>query len=242
MNLFKRIYLLAFTLMTVISCESEIKPISFETTTIEVPSDADISVSIDKAIEDNDLSKSINFQIDKAILSTLSEASKKTDLKAVLADFNKAYLDFKNDFPESSEAKWELHIETEKIYQSQEVITIAISTYEFQGGAHGNDKILLLNLDAKSGNVLLHDELIEINEKFKTIAENHFKKSLTQTESEFTMEDYFFGKSFQLPENLGFSEDGLILLYNTYEVASYAQGYTEFVIPFEEIDDLLKVD
>ena len=70
-------------------------------------------------------------------------------------------------------------------------------------------------------------------DKFNSIAEKHFKNSLAQSNSQSNIQDYFFGKSFQLPQNIGFSEDGLILLYNTYEVASYAQGYTEFIIPFE---------
>lgn len=234
--------MLLVTLITFFSCNSEIKPISFKTTVIDIPSEADISISIDEATGNSELSKTINFQIEEAIISTLSEATKKTNLNSVLADFNKDYVDYKTDFPESSDPRWELFIETEKIYQSEAIITIAISTYEFQGGAHGNDKIVLLNLDAKIGKVLNHNDIININDKFNSIAEKHFKNSLEQSDSQSNMQDYFFGKSFQLPENMGFSEDGLILLYNTYEVASYAQGYTEFVIPFEEIDELLKVD
>ena len=241
MNPLKRIYMLLVTLITFFSCNSEIKPISFKTTVIDIPSEADISISIDEA-GNSELSKTINFQIEEAIISTLSEATKKTNLNSVLVDFNKDYVDYKTDFPESSDPRWELFIETEKIYQSEAIITIAISTYEFQGGAHGNDKIVLLNLDAKIGKVLNHNDIININDKFNSIAEKHFKNSLEQSDSQSNMQDYFFGKSFQLPENMGFSEDGLILLYNTYEVASYAQGYTEFVIPFEEIDELLKVD
>jgi len=234
--------MLLVTLITFFSCNSEIKPISFKTTVIDIPSEADISISIDEATGNSELSKTINFQIEEAIISTLSEATKKTNLNSVLVDFNKDYVDYKTDFPESSDPRWELFIETEKIYQSEAIITIAISTYEFQGGAHGNDKIVLLNLDAKIGKVLNHNDIININDKFNSIAEKHFKNSLEQSDSQSNMQDYFFGKSFQLPENMGFSEDGLILLYNTYEVASYAQGYTEFVIPFEEIDELLKVD
>ena len=242
MNPLKRIYMLLVTLITFFSCNSEIKPISFKTTVIDIPSEADISISIDEATGNSELSKTINFQIEEAIISTLSEATKKTNLNSVLVDFNKDYVDYKTDFPESSDPRWELFIETEKIHQSEAIITIAISTYEFQGGAHGNDKIVLLNLDAKIGKVLNHNDIININDKFNSIAEKHFKNSLEQSDSQSNMQDYFFGKSFQLPENMGFSEDGLILLYNTYEVASYAQGYTEFVIPFEEIDELLKVD
>ena len=56
------------------------------------------------------------------------------------------------------------------------------------------------------------------------------------------IEDYFFGEPFHLPDNIGYSEEGLILLYNVYEIASYAQGYTEFRIPFSELNTYLKVN
>ena len=242
MNLFKRIYILIVPLIFLISCDSEIRPVLFETSVIKTPSEADISISIEKAIGNSELSKTINFQIEEAIISTLSEATKKTNFNSVLADFNKEYVNFKTDFPDSTEPRWELFIETEKIYQSEAIITITISTYEFQGGAHGNDKIVILNLNAKTGEVLNNKDIINMNEEFNSIAERHFKSSLSQSDSESTIEDYFFGKSFQLPQNIGFSEDGLILLYNTYEVASYAQGYTEFIIPFEEAKAFLKIN
>jgi hypothetical protein len=53
------------------------------------------------------------------------------------------------------------------------------------------------------------------------------------------MTDFFFGKDFVLPENIGYNEEGLLLLYNTYEIASYAMGITEFTIPYSEINNLL---
>ena len=188
------------------------------------------------------MSKTINFKIEEAIISSLSDASKKTSLKSILKDFNTEYLNFRKDFSEDTEAIWELYIETEKIYQSEEIITIAISAYEFKGGAHGNDKIKLLNLNAKTGDVLHKRDIIDDLKRFEAIAATHFIKSLELEESQTEIQDFFFGKPFQLPENMGFSDDGLVLLYNTYEVASYDQGYTEFVIPFDEITTLLKMN
>ena len=116
-----------------------------------------------------------------------------------------------------------------------------MSFIEFQGGAHGNDKIKFLNLNAKTGEVLNQNDIIENSSGFKALAEKHFVASLETKEDRLKMEDFFFGKPFQLPENIGFSDDGLVLLYNVYEVASYAQGYTEFVIPFEDVTPFLKL-
>ena len=236
----KRIFLLLLSLLLLNSCDSELKPTNFETAEIDLSFDAEITAIYDKAIGNNELSKTINFKIEEAIVATLIDVSKKTNLESILKDFNEEYLNFKNT-TDDLDSVWELHIETEKTYQSKDIITIAISTYEYKGGAHGNDKIKFLNLDSKTGKVLNHKDLINNIEHFKSIAKLHFIKSFDEEEDNISIEDLFFGKPFHLPENIGFSDDGLILLYNIYEVASYDQGYTEFIIPFEDITELLNV-
>jgi hypothetical protein len=237
-------HILTFLIFLIVlnSCTSEFKPATFKITSIDTAFDADISVAFDSAIGRSELSEAINTHIQNTIISTMSSSEDTSDLNIVLKEFNSEYVNFKKEFPDASEPVWELHIETEILYQSIDIITLAISTYEFQGGAHGNDKIKFLNLNAKSGEVLNQNDIIENNNAFKILAEKHFTKSLASKKGELNMEDFFFGKAFQLPENIGFSDDGLVLLYNVYEVASYVQGYTEFVIPFEAVESYLKVN
>ena len=237
----KRIISFLVLLIVLNSCNSEFKPATFETISIEEPFEAEISATYSKATGNSELSKTINTNVERAIAETLSTSENQNNLKDVLKAFNTEYLNFKKEFSEVSEPVWELHIETELTYQSTEVITIAISNYEFKGGAHGNDQIQFLNLDAVTGKVLSRDEIITDQENFKVLAEKHFVKSLTNKNDDLKLEDFFFGEPFHLPENIGYSEDGLVLLYNVYEVASYDQGYTEFVIPFEEAESYLKV-
>ncbi|GAB4154514.1 MAG: hypothetical protein Tsb0033_02610 [Winogradskyella sp.] len=223
------------------SCDNEPQPISFETNIYEYNYEANISVAIDEAKENSETGKVINFKIQEAIISTLSEVTKKTSLESILDDFNAEFIAFKKQFPEVSHPVWELHIETEKIYQSNDIITLAINTYEFKGGAHGNDKIKFLNLNANTGEILNLDDMVENSEDFKALARNYFLKSMESDKESSQIEDYFFGESFQLPENIGFSDEGLVFLYNVYEIASYSQGYTEFVIPFDAVGKYLKV-
>ena len=237
----KRIFSLLL-LLFLNSCTTEFKPTTFKTISIDKVFEADISVTYDEAKGNNDLSKAINSNVERSIISTLSSSENKTDLISILNDFNSEYLDFKKDFPDASEPIWELHIETELTYQSEEVITLAIGTYEFKGGAHGNDKIKFLNLNTKTGETLSLNEVIKNINDFKTLAKSYFIKSLDTENDNLKIEDFFFGKSFQLPDNIGFSDDGLVLLYNVYEVASFDHGYTEFVIPFEDVESYLKVN
>ena len=239
--LVKRLISLFLFAILLNSCTSEFKPVTFNTITIEDPFEAEISAIYSKANGNTELSNTINTNIENAIVKTLNTTETIGDLKAILKAFNEEYLNFKTSYSEIDEPVWELHIETERIYQSEEIITIVISTYEFKGGAHGNDKIKLLNLDAKTGKIIPLKGFINDIEGFTSVAKTHFIKSLEQNKEELTIENFFFGKPFHLPENIGFSEDGLVLIYNVYEVASYDFGYTEFMIPFEEIDTYLSI-
>jgi hypothetical protein len=163
-----------------------------------------------------------------------------TSIPAALDAFVKQYESFKTDFPETEQV-WELTVETELVFESSTVLTYAINTYSFTGGAHGNDRVQLLSFNPQTGAVFDNSELIRDQDAFREIAEAYFLSSQKDSNANFSMEDFFFGEEFKLPENIGFNEEGLILLYNVYEIASYAQGYTEFVIPYEALDGVLKI-
>ncbi len=221
-----------------ISCEDDYQQVNFEFYSIKNNYTANITTSIDKALGRKDRINNINSNIEKAIINSIYPSENITNLTTALQKFDDDYTAFKRDFPDV-EPVWELHLETEISYQSPYIISIAINTYRYEGGAHGNDEILFLNLNANTGQVLQHKELLKNIEGFKTLAESYFVKNLETKDANLKMEDYFFGDPFQLPENIGFSDEGVILLYNVYEVASYAQGHTEFIIPFKEAEPFL---
>lgn len=232
------------TLMVILSlmaCTSETKTITFKTIEVKTSFDADISVLYHVAEGTNEISAAINKHIEQAIIENIGLDSSFEDISTVLKAFNNQYVEFLTDFPDSALPKWELQVETEKTYQSEDVITLAISIYEYQGGAHGNSHIHLLNIDPKTGKIFDRDSIIEDMKGFESLAKTYFIKNLNEKDENLKMEDYFFGEPFHLPENIGFSDDGFILLYNVYEVASYAQGYTEFAIPYDEMDPYLKL-
>lgn len=226
----------------VYACKSEPKRIAFKTISINKAYNAQIEVTFDKALGNNALSRTINSKIEASIIASLSENKETATLADVLDNFNEAFLNFKKEFPDVDEPTWELYIETEKTYQSNNIITIAISTYLFKGGAHGNDNIYFLNLNAKTGEILNKNDIIKDFNGFKKLAKAYFIKSLQAEKENVVIEDFFYGKSFQLPQSIGYSDDGLILLYNNYEIASYEPGYTEFIIPFDDAETFLKVN
>jgi hypothetical protein len=45
---------------------------------------------------------------------------------------------------------------------------------------------------------------------------------------------------FQLNKNYGFKKEGIVFFYNSYEIAPYAAGPTEVVIPYEELKEWVR--
>jgi hypothetical protein len=50
----------------------------------------------------------------------------------------------------------------------------------------------------------------------------------------------FEDEVFHLPENVFFTDEGLLFHYNVYEISSYADGYQTFVIGYDQADLFLK--
>ncbi len=195
-----------------------------------------VEVNIPKATGNKSVSNQINSEIQKKVISALHignlEDVHSPSIEESIISFNNEYNAFNQDFPESSQL-WEAQIDGEVIYQSEELTTIAITTYKNTGGAHGNLNISFLNFDSKTGQKLKNSQLFTDMESFKTLAKAYFE---AETKEKSLLTDY---NTFELPENIGYSEDGIILLYNTYEVAPYTTGIIEFAIPFSKTTSYL---
>ena len=239
----KKIALLVFVLLTITSCNKEVNLTFTETNFIKTES-AIIEINIPNADGNNSVSKSINSTIEKFIINTISfseDSIINLSLKDAVKKFDSIYVAFKDDFEENP-LIWEMLIDGEVTYQSPALTCIAINSYLNTGGAHGNMTISFLNFNSQTGQLLHLDEHIKNKTDFIKLAEKYFNIKLQESSNEDGFDNYFLGKDFHLPENIGFSDDGVILLYNVYEIAPYSEGITEFTIPFEEALPYLKIN
>ena len=237
------VFFIAFALLLMLTygCKEEVNMTFSEE---EVISDdiADISIIYPRVKDKSDAATNINKTVEDHMVNAISfteEVPKDIPLDDAIQKFNKEYSSFKEGFP-SSEQRWNASIEGEVIYQSPQIITIAMNTYLDTGGAHGNDNITFLNFNAKTGEIFTNEDLLEINDELIDLAKTYFEKEASDLGK--SMDDYFFGEPFHLPANIGFSDEGIVFLYNVYEIASFTDGYTEFVIPFEELSSFLKLE
>lgn len=241
-NALKKISFLFIIALIITACNKDVT-LKFETQHIETSTEASIVINYPKAIGTKAVAEKINQHIEHVIANEMNMAdTPENDISVAdaVSQFDKEYKTFKNDFEDTSQ-KWEVKIDGKVIYESPEVISVSLQSYIDTGGAHGNSRRTYLNFNPETGAHLNQNDIISNPTEFKTLAEKAFKDQTKPKDDEESMEDYFFGEEFQLPSNIGFTKDGLVLLYNNYEIASYVQGITEIVLPYSAIKNLLKV-
>ena len=231
-------FLLFFLFVLIFSCQEEVPKISFIELNHSLADTNVVEINIPKAIGDSEITEKINAALETKVISCLntndSINSNTKTLKESINSFNKEFENFKNNFPKSQQL-WEAQIDGEVLYQSDDIISASITSYINTGGAHGNLNVTFLNFSTKTGSLIPNDKLFDDLEIFKKIVKPYFLQSIKNKE----ISD---NETFRIPQNIGFKEDGLILLYNTYEIAPYSVGIIEFIVPFEEIKSCLVFD
>ena len=220
-----------------ISCEDQ-KALTFLEINMTAENNSIVETNIPQAIGTSDISNNINENIENVISGLLNigdadDVSVKTVEESITL-FNNEFQSFKNDFPESAQ-QWEAQIDGDVMYQSPEIVSIALTSYINTGGAHGILTINILNFNTETGLKISNDSLFTNMDAFKSVAKPYFEKTIKEKGNNFFDTDVF-----ELPSNIGFSEEGVILLYNVYEIAPYSTGITEFTIPYDQISALLK--
>lgn len=141
-----------------------------------------------------------------------------------------------NSYPEDSvfSAVHELQMDIEVHYSSNDVVTLQSDYFEFAGGAHGRSGVHYWNYNPKTGKRLENEALFKDIEGFTAFAKAQF----IQTHG--PLDQFWFEEEvFMLPASMGFSQEGMLLFYNVYEIAPYADGTFQLIVPWEEVEEYL---
>jgi hypothetical protein len=114
----------------------------------------------------------------------------------------------------------------------------------FTGGAHGVRTQLYRNFRPDTGAAITLEELIVEGgiEQLTAVGEEIFRTA-HELAPDIALDDagfWFDDGVFALNDNFLVSTDALFFYYNEYEVAAYAVGPTELLIPYERIGSLLR--
>ncbi|MGB5818578.1 MAG: DUF3298 domain-containing protein [Saonia sp.] len=235
-----------FIIFALFSCKDidklTFEPINFNAGSCEAC--PKVSVTVPNALEDSKLADAINNALKEEVISllTFDDEINATTITEAITSFKNGFQELKNIYPEEA-IGWEAKIEGKVSYESTTMLTIELSSYLFTGGAHGYSAIRFLNFNKKEGAELEDWELFESKKDFIRFAEAKFRiqEDIPQ-DSPINSTGFMFEKNeFYLPENIGFTKDGIQLHYNQYDVASYADGPIVLTLPYNEVKNYLSL-
>lgn len=202
----------------------------------------EVTIHIPNALENSKAATTINTALKEEIIELLNydEDDQASSIKDAVKSFSDGYWELKKLYPEEATA-WEAKIEGKITYEDPVLLTIELNSYLFTGGAHGYTSRRFLNFDKIKGKELENWQLFQDREDFQEFAERKFRNQEDiPLEEPINSTGFMFEKdSFYLPENIGFTEEGIKLLYNPYEVASYADGPIVLTLPFKDVEPYL---
>lgn len=204
--------------------------------TVKIPFAKNVPIVADSINKKVFLTVKEIIYLDKKPLTT-------TTYPPLLKSFIDSYEKLQKDFPKDTFG-WEGQIEGSITYLSADVLNIKIKHYTYTGGAHGYEGIRSLLFDPNTGKTISNLKLFNDVTAFKNFAEKRFREKykIPEKGSINSTGMQFEDEKFVLPQNIFFTEKGLLLYYNRYEAASYADGPKELLLPYSEIENYLAIN
>ncbi|QXR11242.1 DUF3298 domain-containing protein [Acinetobacter junii] len=130
-----------------------------------------------------------------------------------------------------------------KILQSKGTLaTVVLNSSSYLGGAHGSTAQRYYNFDLKNQKQVQLNDLLLPKQKAKLdkLAHEAFKRWVIDSKLANTADEYEQAWPFQVTDNYFLGEQGLILQYGEYEIGPYVVGLPRLVIPFDQLQGVLK--
>ncbi len=233
-----------FILVAVFSCKKENKltfePLSFENKNCK--DCANVTLEYPSAMANTKIGKVVNSTLTEEIIFILdfNEENTASDVQSAISSFQKEYENLKAKYAEEA-TPWEANIKGYITFEDETILTIKLESHLFTGGAHGYSTVRFLNFDKINGVELENSQLFKNQEAFVEFAEVKFREQekIPKAQTINSTGFMFDSESFYLPENIGFTNEGLQLFYEQYEIASFADGPIILTLPYAELKEHL---
>ena len=198
---------------------------------------------LDQQILDQ-LSKMLDVvDADASAASTAKTTEQKIGLDAQAQAYANAFVKIDEELKAlSSSHQISLMIKPKILQPKGKLATVVLNSSSYLGGAHGSTSQRYYNFDlAHQKQVQLHDLLLPKQKaKLDKLAHDAFKVWIVDAKLANNPEEYEQAWPFQVTNNFLLGEQGLILQYGEYEIGPYVVGLPRLVIPFTELQGVLK--
>lgn len=187
--------------------------------------------------------QALNQAVSVFILKDLSGEKPLKSVAEVVGDFFRQAAEAQRSSP--LRPPWALERVVLVKYNAAAIVSLEFSTLEFTGGAHPNGWATLASHSASTGRRLnLKDLLVSgFEPKLNAIAERYFRQA-RELKPDTSLEAAGFtfknGKFSVNSNNFMITAKGLVFFFNSYEIAAYFVGPTEFLVPYAAIRHLIR--
>lgn len=142
----------------------------------------------------------------------------------------------------SSSHQISLMIKPKILQPKGKLATVVLNSSSYLGGAHGATSQRYYNFDlANQKQVQLQDLLLPKQKAtLDKLAHEAFKTWIVDSKLATDPKEYEQAWPFQVTDNFLLGEQGVILQYGEYDIGPYAVGLPRLVIPFSELQGVLK--
>jgi len=156
-------------------------------------------------------------------------------------EFLDDYRQFKEESPQAV-GGWFLERGVHVVRNDTQVVALVFRESSYLGGAHSNSAVEILNLDARSGELLTLTGLVRPGTEagLQAVVEARVRAAMELPPGTSLSRGGFFDDVLALPQNALLAEEGILLEYNPYEVAPFAMGAIRVTLPWVDVAHLLR--
>lgn len=191
---------------------------------------------------DAEVSRGISKKIDAAV-SLGNPESQGQSMEQIGKIFIQDYDDFKSEIPDAF-GGWHYTAKVEVEVLTDSLLSLSVHDEYYTGGAHGGSGVYFINVDPRTGDEFTLDNFFKpgYSDALTNLGNKVFRQTRNLSDTSSLSENYFeFPEDkFQLNKNYGFTQEGVVFFYNSYEIAPYAAGPTEVVIPYKDVKEWIR--
>ena len=131
---------------------------------------------------------------------------------------------------------WDTSSKYEIVCRDADKVSYRATDYQYTGGAHGSTSVQVGTIDRRTGRKYKLDDIVpesrrgELLRRVREDIATHHYEAKSYAEWRARKESAFFDEP-QLTENFYFDDQAIHFVYNQYEIACYADGIIEAIVP-----------
>ena len=210
-----------------------------------------INMEMPDKYADNEVLTNIQKQI---IAKVFGEQYNSVPVDSVIPKYvDKLHKNYLRDYDEAFQASVkkaggpsmsnEISIDGVSLYLDEKILSYSYESYAYLGGAHGNSNRMLYNYDLSNAHTIKEQDLFIAD--YKVLLTQLIKDQILEQSAELgsvaDLNDLNFWEDEIKPnDNFYISDEGLVYIFNPYEIAPYSMGQTEVMLPYDKLRPLLK--